>query len=175
LTKKTVLRTIRIPEELDAILEMDAKEERMTVGGLIGSIFTKYAEWDRHAKKFGMVTLSDTLLISMLEVIDDAKLDELGAQLGAELPRGVMQFWFKKVNIEAFLGWMSLFSKYGGTIEYEIGVDGKEYVLSAHHQFGHKWSRFLAHFLQSAIRTNLGVVPKLETSEGAVVASFTLR
>jgi hypothetical protein len=65
---------------------MDTKEERMTIGGLIGSIFTKYAEWDRHVKKFGMVTLSDTLLTSMLEVIDDAKLDELGAQLGATLP-----------------------------------------------------------------------------------------
>ncbi|HKR74034.1 MAG TPA: hypothetical protein VJR94_07975 [Candidatus Nitrosocosmicus sp.] len=45
--KKTVLKTIRITQELDNLLQKDAKAKGMNVNSYINSIFTKHTEWDR--------------------------------------------------------------------------------------------------------------------------------
>jgi biotin-(acetyl-CoA carboxylase) ligase len=49
--KKTLLRIIRITQELEDLLQKDAKLKRISVNALISSIMTKYAEWDRYRER----------------------------------------------------------------------------------------------------------------------------
>ena len=51
--KRTVLKTIRITQELDNLLQKDAKAKGINVNSYINSIFTKHSEWDRFVEKFG--------------------------------------------------------------------------------------------------------------------------
>ena len=44
--KKTVVRAIRITEELDRILREEADSKNIGVASLIQSIFTWHVEWD---------------------------------------------------------------------------------------------------------------------------------
>ena len=45
--KKTVLRTIRIDEELDKVLGADSEAKSVSFNTLVTQILIKYADWDR--------------------------------------------------------------------------------------------------------------------------------
>jgi predicted HicB family RNase H-like nuclease len=53
----TRTRAIRIAKSLDRILEQEAKKRNISINGLISSILTKFAEWDRYAEDLPLATL----------------------------------------------------------------------------------------------------------------------
>jgi len=72
--RKTILKTIRISQELDELLQKDAQLQRSTVNALISSIFTKYSEWDRYEEKFGYVSVTRQLFRALLEAAGEEKI-----------------------------------------------------------------------------------------------------
>lgn len=97
--RNTTLRTVRLTRDLDNLLLRDAKAKRMSVNSLMTAIITKYTEWDRHAEKFGFVSLTRDGLRLILEAVDDNKLSQIGKLHGKSTNREFMMFWFKKINI----------------------------------------------------------------------------
>jgi len=173
--KKTVLRSIRISQELDELLQKDAENKRVSVNSLISTMMTKYAEWDRFAEKFGYVTLTTEAFRTILEITDEKKLSELAKVMGARLPREVMLFWFKKTDLEAFLSYVALYGKYSGLFEYELEKEGDRITITAHHELGEKWSTFLKIFIGEAMKDTLGIIPEFEVSKSSIVARFSER
>ena len=173
--KKTVLRSIRISQELDELLQKDAKNKRISVNALISTMMTKYAEWDRFADKFGYVTLTSETFKTILEITDEKKLSELAKVIGARLPKEVMLFWFKKTDIEAFLSYVDLYGKYSGLFQYELDKEGDRYTITAHHELGENWSTFLKIFIGEAMKDTLGIIPEFEVSKSSIVARFSER
>ncbi|HYB76121.1 MAG TPA: hypothetical protein VEC08_04085 [Nitrososphaerales archaeon] len=170
--RKSVLRVSRISEDVDRLLQKDAEEKGISVNALINSIFTKYAEWDRYAGRFGYVSIGKDLLTSVLAATDEKKLAEIGDELGSELTRQFILFWFKRVSLETFLSYFSLVCRYGGIAKYEMEVRGNEYVITAIHELGMPWSDFLKHFIDHGMRDNLGIVAQFDLSRNSVVARF---
>ena len=80
--KNTTLRTIRLARGLDDLLQKDAKSKRISINSLLTSIIVKYAEWDRFAENFGLVSLTRTDTRSILGALDDNKLSQIGKDLG---------------------------------------------------------------------------------------------
>lgn len=169
--KKTVLRSFRMTEELDKLIKNDAAEKKVTVNTLITMILTKYAEWDRYTDKFGFVTITRDGFKSFVESIDDEKLIKIGGDLGSRNPKEMTQFWFKKLNLATFLRYLSLYCGYGGIAQYELETD-PGYTITLHHELGEKYSRFLVHFFDHAIRTITGTTPHLEMGKNSVVITF---
>jgi uncharacterized protein YxeA len=170
--KKTVLRTLRISKELDDILEKDAKTHRTSVNGLISSIMAKYAEWDRYTERFGQVSLPTTLFRALLDLADENALATLAERHGVEGTKDITSFWFKKINLETLLQFISIESEYANLNEVEIENDGRDYTISIHHEYGKKWSTYLEHYFDKMIRTYLKAVPQLETTENIVTLRF---
>jgi len=173
--KKTVLRSIRISQELDELLQKDAKNKRISVNALISTMMTKYAEWDRFADKFGYVTLTSETFKTILEITDEKKLSELAKVIGARLPKEVMLFWFKKTDLEAFLSYVDLYGKYSDLFQYELDKEGDRYTITAHHELGENWSTFLKIFIGEAMKDTLGIIPEFEVSKSSIVARFSER
>jgi uncharacterized protein YxeA len=170
--KKTVLRTVRISEELDEILEKDAKVHRTSVNALISSIMTKYSEWDRFTEKFAHISIPTTLFRALLDLTDENALATLAERVGVELTNQITVFWFKKTNLETLLHFMSNSSEYGKVGEAEIENKGRDYTISVYHEYGKKWSTYLEHYLDKTIRTYLKVIPQFETTENTVTLRF---
>jgi uncharacterized protein YxeA len=170
--KKTVLRTVRISQELDEILEKDAKVHRTSVNALVSSIMTKYSEWDRFTEKFAHISIPTTLFRALLDLTDQNALATLAERVGVELTNQITVFWFKKTNLETLLHFMSNASEYGKVGEAEIENEGRDYTISVYHEYGKKWSTYLEHYLDKAIRTYLKAIPQIETSENTVTLRF---
>jgi uncharacterized protein YxeA len=171
-SKKTVLRTVRISEELDGVLEKDAKVSRTSVNALISSIMAKYAEWDRFTERFGQVSLPTTLFRGLLDLADENALAALAERHGVEGTKEITSFWFKKINLETLLRFISIESEYANLNEVEIENEGRDYTISFHHEYGKKWSTYLEHYFDKMIRTYLKAIPQLETTENTVTLRF---
>jgi len=170
--KKTVLRTVRISQELDEILEKDAKVHRTSVNALISSIMAKYSEWDRFTEKFAHISIPTTLFRALLDLTDENALATLAERVGVELTNQITVFWFKKTNLETLLHFMSNASEYGKVGEAEIENKGRDYTISLYHEYGKKWSTYLEHYLDKMNRTYLKVIPQFETTENTVTLRF---
>jgi len=171
--RRSVLRVSRISEDMDKLLQKDAEDKRTSVNALINSIFTKYAEWDRYAERFGYVSIGKQLLASIVLATDEDRLAEIGDELGGQLTRQFIMFWFKRVNLETFLDYVSLVCRYGGIAKYEMERDGREYVITTIHELGLPWSYFLKHFIDQGLRANLGITAQFDVSKNSVIARFT--
>jgi len=170
--KKTVLRTVRISEELDRILQKDAKVNRTSVNALISSILEKYAVWDRYTEKFRYISIPTTIFRALLDLADENALATVAERLGVELPNEITSFWFRKFNLETYLQYISNSSEYGNTLEAEIESEGGNYTISIHHEYGKKWSTALKHYHDKAIRTYFKTIPQFETTENTVTMRF---
>ena len=155
--KSTTLRTIRLTRDLDNLLQKDAKSKRISINSLLTSIIVKYAEWDRYAEKFGLVSLTRTDTESILGAIDDNKLSQIGQDLGKQALKELMMLWFKKIDVESVLEEISLWCKYTGNARYDLETDGRNYTITLNHEIGEKWSNLIGHLISEGIKTELGI------------------
>jgi hypothetical protein len=155
--KNATLRTIRLTRDLDNLLQKDAKSKRISINSLLTSIIVKYAEWDRYAEKFGLVSLSRADSRLILEAIEDNKLSQIGNDLGKRAFKEFLMLWFKKTDVEKMLEGISLWCKYAGIAEYDFETDGRNYTITLHHDIGEKWSNLIGHLISQGIKTELGL------------------
>lgn len=172
---KTVIRSVRITKELDNLLEKDAKAKRVSLNSLISMIMTKYVEMDRYNERFGTITLRREGFRSILEAIEDDKITTLAKEIGSQIPKQFLLFWFKKTNLETYLKYLSLVCKYSGFAEYEVDIneDETDYVITLLHDLGGKWSIFLKNWLEQGMKNTIGIVPTVfDVSKNTVVVRF---
>jgi hypothetical protein len=172
--KKTVLRTVRLTHEMNALLQDEAEASGLTVNGLINRILTKYLEWDTHVEKFKFVSIASETFKAVLEACGDDRVEQIGTDLGSKMPVGVTLFWFKKLNFETVLKTISNFGKYSGLQTNEIKVEDDKCTIVFHHGLGEKWSIFLKGFISQFLKTALRTVPHAETTYNTVFVSFNL-
>ena len=170
--KKTLLRTIRIDQELEDLLQRDAKLKRISVNALISSIMTKYAEWDRFRERFEGIVITPRGLSAILESVNDEKVEAIAKELGSALAREFILLVSKKINVETYLVHLSLLCRYGGFAHLEIENEGRDYTITLLHTMGQKWSNYLTSFVDENLKTDLNIVPKFEVKKNAVVLRF---
>jgi hypothetical protein len=172
-SRKTRLRTFRLEEELDGLLQKDAKSKGISVNSLLSIILTKYAEWDRYIEKFSTITMKKESFKMMLSAIDNDKVTGISQELGDMVPSQFILFWFKKNMLENYLKYLSLICKHGGFAQYEIEQEGREYTITLIHELGQKWSNFLANWMDSGMKSAIGIVPRIKVTQNSVIARFT--
>ncbi|HYZ59096.1 MAG TPA: hypothetical protein VE544_05510 [Nitrososphaeraceae archaeon] len=171
--RSTTLRTIRLTRDIDNLLQKDAKSKRISTNSLLTSIITKYAEWDRYAEKFGLVSLTRADSRSILEAIDDNKLSQIGIDLGKRAFKEFLMIWFKKADVEKVLEGISLWCKYAGIAEYDLETDGRNYTITLHHEIGEKWSNLIGHLISQGIKTELGLLnATLDFTNNLIIIKF---
>ncbi len=171
-TKKTVVRAIRITEELDRILREEAEAKNISVASLVQSIFTRHAEWDRYTAKFVYYSLPSD---GFKAIIDAANEETMLRNVDEESPKAVKAFslyWFKEFNVDSFLRILALNSKYGRHYDCQISNDGKRTRISIHHELGKKWSNMLSKQFGGTLKM-LGIIPQFDSiTEESVVFGF---
>ena len=170
---KTILRSVRFNEDLDRLLKADAKKRGISVNALIAEIFTKYAEWDRFAQRFPMVSISRQGFKNLIDLLSADELKEHAEEAGSRNAPEIALFWFKTLNLDSFLRLVHIISKYGNSFEYEHSSDQAMHTIAIHHEIGQAYSDFLAHYFDAAIRKIIGVAPKLDKGKNLLTIRFS--
>jgi uncharacterized protein (DUF1778 family) len=171
---QTVLRNVRIPKELNALLQKDANAENRTVSALVVSVLTKYAEWDRFTRKFGFVTIPRSNYKRMIEAMDEQSY----ATATQEAPSTFLEmvrFWHKRIDPNTICNFCERLSKYVGTTQCEVEENNGNYSITLQHEFGPKYSNHLKRVYEAGIRAALGIEPKIEATNNSVFIKFSER
>jgi predicted DNA binding CopG/RHH family protein len=171
---KTVLRTIRLSEELETKLEKLASEKGIAMNALVSSALTKYALWDHLTERFGFVTISKTLFKDFVDSADPEKLQELASTHRPQVMKDMMLFWFQDVNVDNFLEFLTRRGRYGLDVKVEIKREGNNLTLIVTHDFGLPYTKFLRTALDAEFRTLFKIVPTIDTTESSVMVKATL-
>jgi hypothetical protein len=172
--RKTVLRTIRLTQELDSLLQKDSRTKSTSVNALISELITKYATWDRFTEKFGFVQVARRTFREIVDAVDDEQLAKIAEKLGAEMPEAITSFLLHKLNFETLLATLSLFERYSGLQAHSMETSEGQCTITFHHDLGEKWSLFLKYFMNEYFRTGLHVAPNTSIVGDSVVLSFRI-
>ena len=92
--------------------------------------------------------------------------------MGAKVPKDIILFWFGKTGVNGFLKYLTLLSDYANFANFDIVKDGANYVVTAHHNLGAKWSNFLKCFLETGLKSTTGIDGLTDVSRNSVVLTF---
>lgn len=170
----TVLRGIRIPKQLNDILQKDADAENRTVSALVVSILAKYAEWDRYTRKFGFVTVPRSNYKHMIDAMDE----QTYLAATSEAPSTFLEmirFWYKRVDARIVCDFCARLSKYVETTRCEVEEKDGDYTITIEHDLGMKYSNHLQRVYETVIREALRIDPKIEVTNNSVFIRFSDR
>ncbi len=168
---KSTTRTLRLEGELDDDLLKLADSENISVNLLINKALTRYVEWDVHAERFGLLSISKRLMRALFDHLTDEEARELGRRSGKEGGPEMVTFWYKKFDLENTLkAFETLVSKYSNNFKFEHQNDGKTHTLIMKHDTGLRVSAYYAESAK-AVFSLLGLKVKTSETEAQVVAT----
>lgn len=126
--------------------------------------------------------------MTILSYITEDEIKTIAQEMGSRIPKEFMLLWFKKVNLEAYLEYLSLICRYNGFAEYEMeferaaGYDDDDdeddktgrYAITLVHDMGEKWSRFLMELIETGMRKTLELRPNFDTTKNSVIVKFNV-
>ena len=174
--KKTILRTIRVSEELDSLIEKDAEDQNISANALITKIITHYVEWQRVIEKTSYVLMTSSLFKAIINEVSDEKIEEVAKTVLTTVIKELSILEFGKSDFDSILKTMFLIGKYetGLRTSASSPVDGKDvrYTLTLYHDWGPKGSILFKTYFDNLIRNETGKPPTTSITEDVVTITF---
>ena len=171
--RKTVLRTIRLSEDIDTILEEEARAQNISINALIGKIMTRYIEWERVVEKFDYVSFSNVFFKALISEVNDERLRAMASQEAIRQVKNQAMWIFGKTDFDALLKIIILIGRYGIAAHTSSDFrDDGACIITVHHQWGNKGTVFLQSFFDSLVRDELRVQPAISVSNDVITVSF---
>ena len=154
---------MRIDTEVAEQLDELAERNKISVNVIANQALRKHVEYDAHAEKFGLVTISKGLLKTLFSLMSDEQARDLGRKSGEHTWVALVTFWFKKFNLENVMkSFEQVASRYNRNFEFESNHDGQAYVVILRHDCGPRASAFYAESVKSVLALlDVKVVAKL--------------
>ena len=138
------------------------------MNALISSILTKYAEWDRYADRFGFVAVPRDGYRAIIDAVDEEKIIEIAEVFGPAKAREMALLWFKRVNLESYLRYLSIQMRYGRLADFEMQAGAEEDTISLHHDLGANFSLLLSRGIEQVFESIPNISPRLSVEENAL-------
>jgi hypothetical protein len=169
---KTLMKTFRIPKELDDVLSEAARENNTSLTDQYVSVLRNYVKYDRLARKFGFVSLSKAALRALMEALTEDELRKVAASQSVRV-EALSEFFFKKKDLGSVLGVIDLLSKYGSLFEYTTAQKERELIITLRTDLGSKGAVYLAEYWEPALGSIVGPVRRVEIVENQVTFWLT--
>ena len=149
-----------------------AQSKGLTFNSLVSVILRRFADWDYPKDAFGYAEAPVELLRALLytDLTNDA--EEAGRALGPRLLKEILEFWYKRANVENFVKYINLLSKYGGLAHISVDLEDGEYSLVYRHPLGEKWSRFAAAYYGEALRVLFDAESEVNLNPNQVILKW---
>lgn len=156
-------------------LEKDAAEEGTTVNADVNSILSGYFEWHKKAREFGIVSVPKSILLSLLEGVDDKTLARVGREVVPTTWKEQAEFWFQDSSPDAILKVLGIRAKFNPSNRTKTTQDEGTYTIVFRHDFGPRWSILAKAALQEFVRQSFHVEPRISQGESVVTAHFKVK
>ena len=168
---RSVTRTLRLDEDVEAgIVEM-AEREQFSFNLLANRALRKLVEWEDKAGKFGFIQVPTSLVEKVFRILTDEEARELGREAGTNTIPEMVLFWFKKFNPENALKVMEMIGHYGNAFRLQYTLDNETDTVVLKHDRGPRVSAFYGELFQSLFKP-MGARVETHETDGQVVATI---
>jgi hypothetical protein len=169
---KSVVRSIRLDEDIDKSLQKYSLKEGISLNSLINKALLRYVRWDASASRFGGVTLAGPSLTKLMSYLSDDEVRDYASWVAENSVRDLVTFFFGEFTIQTLLKSLRLLADYGGHFKYEESTSGRVTTAVLKHGRGAKLSIFYQEWVRIAIEKLLGL--KIETERTENLVSFRI-
>jgi hypothetical protein len=168
---RSVTRTLRIDEDIEAGVAEMAEREQFSFNLLANRALRKLVEWEDKADKFGFIQVPISIVERVFGILSDEEARGLGREAGANTLPEMVLFWFKKINLETALKAMTLIGQYGNSFRLQYTMDGQTDTVVLKHDRGPRVSAFYAELLRTLFKP-MGASVETHETEDQVVANI---
>jgi len=169
--RQSVVKTIRLSNDLNDFLNREAQKTSQTVSSLTSKILISYRDRYSLIDKLLPVSLLPTTLTLLLETIEDDELIRLGPLIAHKMLMYNEHFLGVEKNLEELDYCISEMLPTAHWFSCFRSDDG--YLIT--HQMGKKWGVFLSSFLSSLVEIQTGVRGDLVVDGGVIVLPSVAR
>lgn len=171
---KSVVRSLRLDEDVDKSLHKCALEEGISINSLVNRALRRYVVWDAHASRFGFVTLASASLTKIITYLSEDEVHEYAQWVAENSLRDFLTFFFGEVTLHTTLRGLKLLADYGGHFKYEETDSGRTRTVILKHGRGIKWSIHYEDQVRYVAEKHLGLKVETEKTENQVTIRFPL-
>lgn len=165
--------SFRIPENLRRELNKEAERQRINLNALANRILTKYVDFDRIAEHEHSIILDRRIFSSIIEVASGEDLESLGRELGPRLVKQTFEFFGIEPTVEILVSrYFEPMGAYSGRYQSNVVGNAPDLKLILEHDYGVKWSAFLAEYTRGVIKSLLGTEPRIELNSDLIKVEF---
>jgi hypothetical protein len=171
--RKTVLRSLRLPEELSRDLEMVAEEDGTTFNAIASSVLNEYVTWTRKARKSGFVYVTKDFLKLVLDVCDEEKLKGVLSEGKGDVWKDLIMFWYQGVTPESVMKFFEELGQHSLYLNVSSKIEGTNYAITLNHDLGERFSFVLRARVNRLLTQSLHVQPAFEEGENSLIVRFS--
>jgi hypothetical protein len=166
----SITRSFRFESDVLTVLDEEANRMGISVNALVGIILRRYAEFTRYLSKIDMVVINREVLTSLIDLLGEEEVYEIGVKLGQTVLADTILFWKKETTEKAVMEYIEkMVCRYSDLGTYdERRMPGGEMAIVIRHRLGKKGPRFLEGYLQGGLKHTLGIEAIFETTDSSV-------
>lgn len=172
--RSSTTRTLRLDKDYDELLQRESKRGGMSVNALINKLIQQYVDTLRYYEDGKMISMSTSTFMTVLDQLSQNEIEDLSYGLGTQKASESLMRRGLETNYTNIVWYISLIlGEYNGWFrsDFIIGKDVDSLHLS--HTHGKKWSYFIAQYVSSILREELGMQVNLVVLENAVNYKIT--
>jgi hypothetical protein len=170
-SSRSVTRTLRLDEDVEAGIAEMAEREQFSFNLLANRALRKLVEWEDKAGRFGFIQVPISIVEKVFSILSDDEARELGREAGTNTLPEMVHFWFKKFNPETALKTLEMIGRYGNSFRLQYTLDGDTDTVVLKHDRGPRVSAFYAELLGSLFKP-MGAKVETRETEGQIVANI---
>lgn len=154
--QRTVTRTFRIRAEWDVVLKEEAERQGVSVNVLVNMILRRYALFDRWARGYSVISLTQRTFRDVLDSVPVENLALAGEKSGPSDVQNILDMIGLPSNYDSFV---YLLSEHFGGSDYAMWFSCFHHrhenndVFHLQHNLGRRWSVYLEKYLLSSLKS----------------------
>ena len=106
--------------------------------------------------------------------VEDKRLQRIAQRVGERIPKKQLLIWFREADLLNFLKFFELWAAHSGLFDCDIeNIEGC-YSIVIKHELGRKWSEFMMHAIERAVKIVTGTAPKFEVQGDVLIVKFSI-
>lgn len=148
-TKKATTDSVTFRLNSVVLEKLDAKasQQKTSLNVLINQILAGYIEWEMDSAKAGWVPTQRSVLINLIESLDDKTVLDVAEKAAASGGKDSILYMHGKYNLDSLLTNIRISSQRSGFSIKEYS-DGSNLELVIQHELSWKWSLFYKFYYQ---------------------------
>ena len=137
--------TLRFDNEILNQLRNESNQKRISLNTLASQIFQSHVEYDTYAGRAGMVSFPKSLLIRLMEGLDEEEVQDLSKHIAKNEIKDMTLLLRKEYTLSSFLDTIESWLRVSGfpyrRDEEDIG-DNRTHTFVIQHDMGKRWSMY---------------------------------